>query len=80
MIGTVGVADSSLSYSGTRGRYFSSTAMIVSSVVAVILAGVRPRFVAMMVKLFSMLRDGSTVINSQGLSEWMKDCAFSNAA
>jgi len=37
---------------------------------AMILAGVRPRFVAMTVKLFSTLLEGSTVIRIQGLSEW----------
>jgi len=42
--------------------------------------GVRPRFVAITVKLFSALLDGSTVIRTQGLSEWIRAWAFNKAA
>ena len=42
--------------------------MRVRSAVATILAGVRPRFVATTVKLFSTLLEASTVISSHGLS------------
>ena len=46
-------------------------AIWLRSVASTILAGVRPRFVAMTVKLFSLIREGSTVISIQDLSEWM---------
>jgi hypothetical protein len=71
MIGTCGAFGSSLLYSGVPGRCLSSTAILVRSAVAVMRAGVRPRLVAMIVKLFSVLRDGSTVIRIHGLSELM---------
>lgn len=65
---------------GRTGRCSSSMAIRVRSAWAIILAGVRPRFVAMIVKLFSLLGDGSTVTRIQGLSELMTACAFNNAA
>jgi len=55
-------------------------AILLPFVVAMILAGVRPRFVAITVKLFSALLDGSTVIRTQGLSEWIRAWAFNKAA
>src|ERR1039458_2155121 len=70
MIRVNGTSRFSSVYSGELGRCFSSIAILVRSAVSMILAGVRPRFVAMMVKLFSALGDGSTEIRIQDLSAW----------
>src|ERR1035438_631441 len=80
MMGTSGEAFFRFRYWGALGNCVSSTAILNCSEVAVILPGVRPRLVAMMLKLFSILTDGSTVIRSHGLCESMMDSPISSAA
>ena len=67
-------------YSGTAGRCDSSIVIRVSSAAEMTCAGLRPRLVAITVNPFSMLREGTMVTRTHGLSELISALACSNAA